>query len=185
LPHQKRERFVRQYGLTEEQAIILADDLETANFFENASSELKEENKNASYQTLFNYFISDLRGLLKESGMTIKESKVTPYLFAELVALISSGEINSRVAKDILKEMFVKGISPKAIMKEKGLDVKVTDEQLSGIISDIIEKNQKAVDDYKKGQENALQFLVGQAMGKLKGRGNPKTLLELFKSKLK
>jgi len=190
LPKQKRERFVREYKLSAEQAIILADDLDSANFFENSASEFMNEYKNDSggevnLQPLYNYFISDLRGLLKESGIAIKESKINPHLLGELVALAASGEINSRVAKDVLKEMFVKGISPKAIMKEKGLDVKVTKDELEQAISEIIDKNEKVVHDIKNGQENALQFLVGQAMGRLKGRANPKTLLELFKNKLK
>ncbi|MEK7149912.1 MAG: Asp-tRNA(Asn)/Glu-tRNA(Gln) amidotransferase subunit GatB [Patescibacteria group bacterium] len=185
LPQQKRERFIGKYGLSREQASVLADDQDSADFFENSFSELKVENKEASAQTLFNYFISDLRGLMKEEGVMIKQSKVTPLLFAELVAMVSAGEITSRIAKDILKEIFTKGISPKAVIKEKGFDVKVTEEELNKIISEIIDKSQKAVDDYKKGQENALQFLVGQAMAKLKGRTNPKTLLELFKNKLK
>ncbi|MBI5401469.1 Asp-tRNA(Asn)/Glu-tRNA(Gln) amidotransferase subunit GatB [Candidatus Wolfebacteria bacterium] len=180
LPQQKRERFVREYGLSAEQASVLADDPDSADFFENSFSELKVENKEANAQTLYNYFISDLRGLMKEEGIMIKQSKVTPLLFAELVAMVSAGEINSRVAKDTLKEMFIRGISPKSIMKEKGLDVKVTQDELDMIISEIIKANFKAVVDYKKGQENALQFLVGQAMAKLKGRANPQILRELF-----
>ncbi len=184
LPQQKRERFVREYGLSGEQALVLADDPDSADFFENSFSELRAENKEASVQTLFNYFISDLRGLMKEEGVTIKQSKVTPLLFAELVAMVSAGEITSRVAKDVLKEIFTKGISPKAVMKEKGLDVKVTQDELDIIISEIIEANQKAVNDYKKGQENALQFLVGQAMAKLKGRADPQVLRELIKNRL-
>ena len=98
--------------------------------------------------------------------------------------MVSAGEITSRVAKDVLKEIFTKGISPKAVMKEKGLDVKVTQDELDIIISEIIEANQKAVNDYKKGQENALQFLVGQAMAKLKGRADPQVLRELIKNRL-
>ena len=37
---------------------------------------------------------------------------------------------------------------------------------------------------YKKGKENALQFLIGQAMEKTRGQGKPDKLKTLFKKEL-
>ncbi|KKU53394.1 MAG: Aspartyl/glutamyl-tRNA(Asn/Gln) amidotransferase subunit B, partial [Candidatus Wolfebacteria bacterium GW2011_GWC1_47_103] len=48
-----------------------------------------------------------------------------------------------------------------------------------------IAENPKAIEDYKKGQENALQFLIGKVMGKMKGRANPVELKALFEEILK
>ncbi|MFA5276322.1 MAG: hypothetical protein WC417_05470, partial [Candidatus Omnitrophota bacterium] len=38
--------------------------------------------------------------------------------------------------------------------------------------------------DFKSGKENALMFLVGQAMKRSKGKANPKLLQEIFKRRL-
>ena len=54
------------------------------------------------------------------------------------------------------------------------------EEDLLPIIKDIIVQNPKAVEDYKKGKENAIKFLVGQGMAKTKGSADPKVLEKLI-----
>ena len=181
LPQQKRERFMAEYGLNEEQANILADSMESADWFEHAVSEAKALNETINTQAIYNYFISDLRGLMKEAGVGLDAIKVDPFHFAKIIAFVTEGKLNSRLAKDILKEMFDTGSDPEEIMKVKGLDEALSAEAIQAAIKEIIAENPKALEDYKKGQVNVLQFLVGKVMGKLKGRANPAELIELFK----
>jgi len=47
-----------------------------------------------------------------------------------------------------------------------------------------VEENPVAAGDYKKGKQNALQFLIGQTMKKLKGQANPGILRKLFEDYL-
>jgi len=98
--------------------------------------------------------------------------------------LLSKGEISSRLAKDILKEMFLTGLDPKQIIQQKGLTQISDDAIIERIIEETTRENPKAVEDYKKGQKNALQFLIGQAMKKLKGRADPKILKEAMENNL-
>ncbi len=185
LPAQKRSRFAMEYGLLENQTEILVEGRAFAQYFEDSISELLSEigerDKDKNIQLLFNYLSSDIRGLMNEQKITIKDLNITPENFADLVVLISKGEISSRMAKDILKEMVLIGLDPRQIIQEKGLK-QVSDEGvLNQIVEQVIEENPKAVKDYKKGKENALQFLIGQAMAKLKGRGNPEILKSVFR----
>ncbi len=188
LPQQKRERLAKEYGLKEEQIEFLIGDKNIAEFFERAVSELLadkgQEKREEKIQLVFNYFSSDLQGLLKAESCDIKDLKITPENFADFVSMISSGEISSRIAKDLLKEMYVSGLDPRQIMKDKGMS-QISDEgELIKAIEETINENPKATEDYKKKGEATLQFLIGQAMKKLKGRGNPQVLKDLFKSKL-
>jgi len=89
-------------------------------------------------------------------------------------------EITSKIAKIILKEMFNKGSDPSDVVEEKGLSQVKDKQELEQIVIDVVAANLRAVDDYKKGKENALQFLIGQAMAKTKGRANPEILEKLF-----
>ena len=103
---------------------------------------------------------------------------------AELVQLIESGEVSSRVAKDVLREMFKTGADPHSIIKEKDLG-QISDEgEIVKIVKEIIEENKKAVEDFKKGKGTAVKFLIGQAMARLRGRGNPELLEKLFQEYL-
>jgi len=184
LPEQKRYRFIQEFGLNEEQAEILISDKETADYFEAAASELKSQIPNSKFQTLVNYFTSDLRGLMTEKGINISEININPEHFAHLVALAEKGELSSRLAKDLLLKMFETGEDPETLMKEGGIKIMGDIAELEAIVKEIIEKNPKAVEDYKKGKANALQFLVGQAMARTKGQASPEKLKELFKKHL-
>lgn len=187
LPQAKRERFTKEFGLREDQVEVLVGDRYVAEYFEEASSELStmEDQTDKSVQLLVNYLTSDLVGLLNKEGIGIKDSKISPENLAELVNLIEKGEISSRVAKDVMSEMFKTGADPSNIIKEKDLG-QISDEgEIADVIKEIIKENEKAVADYKKGKETAVKFLVGQAMTKLRGRGNPSRLEELFKENLK
>ena len=187
LPQAKRERFVKEFGLREDQIEVLVGDRYVAEYFEEASSELStmEKQTDKSVQLLVNYLTSDVVGLLNSAGQKVKDLKISPENFAELTILIEKGEISSRVAKDVLREMFKTGADPSNIIEEKDLG-QISDEgEITDVVEEVIKENEKAVADYKKGKETVIKFLVGQAMAKLRGRGDPSRLEELLKDNLK
>ena len=185
LPKEKRIRFQKEFGLDQERVEILVSDMDMSDFFEAAVSELQAINPNMSIQILFNYLASDLQGLVKEAKTTFKECKVNPEHLAHLIALIERGKILSRGAKDILRKMIETGSDPEDIMNSENLGTISDTKDLEKTIEEVIAEQEKAVADYKKGKEASLKFLVGQAMSRLKGRGDPKVLEELFKKALK
>jgi len=186
LPAQKRERFTKEFGLRDDQIEVLVSDRYTAEYFEEANSELSamEDVTDKSNQLLVNYITSDLIGLLKGNGDKIKETKVTPENLAELIVLVEKGDISTRVAKDVLREMFETGGDPSNIIKEKDLGQISDESEIVNVVKEVIEQNTKAVEDYKKGKETAVKFLIGQSMAKLRGRGNPELLEKLFREHL-
>ncbi len=186
LPEQKRLRFIREYGISEAQADVLCEDLFWADYFEAAASELGTRADKPDYGLLINYLTSDLWGAIKARGEEEKTSelKATPQHFATLVSLIQSGKCSSRMAKDILAKMLALGDDPEEIMQSEGLSLISDDSAILEIVREVIEKNAKAVGEYKAGKENALQFLVGQGMAKSKGQADPNKLRELFAKEL-
>ncbi len=184
LPEAKRKRFINEYGLSTSQVEILVGDRRLAQYFEEAASELKLQIANCKLQTLFNYLTSDLLGLMNQEGIGLNELKIKPEGLAHLVALIEKKEISSRMAKDILLQMFKTGLDPHEIIKEKGIS-QVSDEDLiRKSIQEVLAENPAALADYKKGKGNALQFLIGKTMAKLKGQGNPDVISKLLNEEL-
>ncbi len=187
LPLAKRQRFVKEYNLTPEMAELLVTDRKMGEFFEEAASELAaDDSKNIGEKTklLVNYLTSDLAGLLMAKETSLEEIKIDPENFADLIELIATGKINSRVAKDVLAKMFETGLDPNAIVQEGGL-TQVSDEgALVEVAKKIIAANPNAIADYKKGKENAIMFLVGKCMAELKGRGNPELLRKVIKENI-
>jgi len=189
LPQAKRIRLAYEYKLDENAIEIFISNKDLGEYFEKVMSELSNWLKQAHYQKLVNlavnYITSDFWSLFGKASISELEGRVTPENFAELITLIYKGEISSKTAKEVLKEMFETKADPSHIIKEKGL-IQLTDtSEIEDIIKQIISKNPKAVEDYKKGKQNVLQFLAGQVMAATRGRAKPETVQELLKNILK
>ncbi|PIR97768.1 MAG: Asp-tRNA(Asn)/Glu-tRNA(Gln) amidotransferase subunit GatB [Candidatus Colwellbacteria bacterium CG10_big_fil_rev_8_21_14_0_10_42_22] len=183
LPWEKRERFKKEYGFSDGDVLErLIKDRGEAEFFEEVVSELGDKDPN-KIKLAINYIDSDLVGIMNEIKSGWDDFKVTPENFAELITLINSNKVTSRVAKTVLREMFETGADPSQIINESGL-VGSSDERVEEAVNKAIKNNSKAVLDYKKGKESALKFLLGQVMGDLRGTGNPERVEELLREHL-
>ncbi|MEX0877617.1 MAG: Asp-tRNA(Asn)/Glu-tRNA(Gln) amidotransferase subunit GatB [Candidatus Spechtbacterales bacterium] len=191
LPQAKKSRFIEQYNLNTETADIFITEYELANYYEGAVSEalrwgkdknVKDEEKIVQLTT--NYIVKNLRTLTSNSELPIGELKITAENFGELIGMIASNEISSSAAREVLEEMFTTGRDPSDIVEEKGLKQVSDESAVEKIIDEVISEQEKAVNDYKAGEDSALKFLVGQVMAKSKGSANPQVATELFKKKL-
>ncbi len=192
LPEQKRERFKKEYGLEEASVEMFVINKDLSEYFEKVVSEFEEWLKTEGikedkrlYKLVANYLISDIQGLLAGKEFIETEFKITPENFAEFIKMIYKGEISSKVAKMVLTDMFNTGVDPSNIVDENNLRQLTDDSEIEKIIKEVIPKNPKAVQDYKLGKANALQFLAGQVMAATRGTAKPEKVQELLKKLLK
>ncbi len=192
LPEAKRQRFTQQFNLPSSSTQTLVANRGLAAYFENVISELeewfKEEDEDLNdtekqklYKLTANYLITDLQKLLYENGMSIGKLKIIPENFAEYVKLIHQGKITSRVAKDILLEMFNTAADPSHIIESAGLQQISDEAEIQKMVEEVIIDNPKPVEDYKNGKAESLQFLLGQVMKASKGKVNPQKAQVILK----
>ena len=174
-PEKRRARMVEQYGITEYDAGVIADDRDYADFFEAAAKRCDP----ALYKNVSNWFTTEVLRLLGESGKTLPECALTPEALAELVTLLSSRVINGPTAKELLPELFEKGGLPKALVEEKGLGQVSDLSALQSFVDQAIAANPKSVADFKAGKKAAAGFFVGQVMKLSKGKADPKMVGKL------
>lgn len=121
---------------------------------------------------------------MTESGATLADVKFKPEAINELVALVDSGKISSKIAQEVFAEMFASGAAPASIVEKKGL-AQVSDAgALEKFCDEIIAANPKSAADFKTGNANALNFLKGQVMKASKGKANPALVGEILERKL-
>lgn len=185
LPEARRKRFVSEYALDEKQAASLTAEPALANYFEEAVSELRERLPQAVPTLVYNYLTSDIRGLMNDAGTGFAELKITPEHLAHIASLLEEKKITSRQAKDMLTKMFETGADPEELMKGEGIGVVSDVAEIEAVVLAVIAENNAAVADYKKGKTTSLQFLIGKAMGVLKGKARPDILRDLFERNLK
>jgi aspartyl-tRNA(Asn)/glutamyl-tRNA(Gln) amidotransferase subunit B len=177
LPDQKKNRFIKDYNLSEYDAGVIVSDKATSDYYEKVV-------KNRSPKLVTTWVTSELFSVLNKKNLTIDESPVSHDKLGELIDNIESGKVSNRLAKDIFEEMCETGKSPSDIISEKGLS-QISDEgELEKLVNDVLLANPENVEKYKNGKDKLFGFFVGEAMKLSKGKANPKLLNELLKSKL-
>jgi aspartyl-tRNA(Asn)/glutamyl-tRNA(Gln) amidotransferase subunit B len=135
--------------------------------------------------TAANYLVSDLTNIIRDiEGRDSVYNEISGEDFASLIAMIGSGELSSRGAKDILLLMATEGGEPRTLAEQNGLFQKSDVGALEAVARSVIEKFPQVAAEYRAGKTGGIQFLVGQAMKETKGAGNPQVLRELLEKEL-
>lgn len=193
LPDAKRARFMTEFGLPDSDADILTEDKAIAGYFEAVVSELGAKQDGGELKVdvakatklAANYFITEVRKHLLETGGSMDEFVVTPENFAEFIAVVADGVINSSAAQTVLSEMYRgRDNDPSHIIDRLNLAQMSDTGELEMIVDAILVANAQSVADFKAGKQNALQYLVGQVMKETKGKANPGIAKELLEKKL-
>ena len=167
MPWEKRERFVRDYGLSAYDAGVLADDLALSAYFEAAAR------GSARPKSVANYVINDLLSALGAAGKTVEQCPVRPDDLKTLVTLVDEGRINSKQGKEVFAEMFSTGVEPQTIVRQRGLQQESDLGTIEALCREVITANPKVVEDYRGGKSASINFLKGQVMKLSKGKANP------------
>ncbi|OGS44910.1 MAG: aspartyl/glutamyl-tRNA amidotransferase subunit B [Elusimicrobia bacterium RIFOXYD2_FULL_34_15] len=178
LPDTRKKRFIEKFGLSEYDAGVLISEKVLADYFENTLKIINEP------KLISNWMTTELLGKLNTENKEITSSPISEEYLAELIKLISNGTISGKIAKTVFEQMYKEGKSASEIVKSQGL-VQISDEgAIEKFIDEVIAENQKAVEEYKSGKQQAIGALVGAVMKKSKGKANPKIVNEILKKKL-
>jgi len=179
LPHEKMMRFISEYGLTSDDALLLTSTQSQASYFEECSQLSGNPRSSA------NWIMGDLTYAVKNFGGEIENFPVRPAQLAALIKRVDSGEISGKIAKTVFEEMCRTREESAAVIKRLGL-VQVSDAaSLAGIIEKILEANPKQVAHYRTGREKVFGYFVGQVMKETRGQANPQMVNDLLLKKLK
>ena len=176
LPHARVVRFMSQYGLNDYNAWRLTADRELADYFEKVVAQRSSTVVVADPKLVANWMLGDLFSLMNQAGITIDRLQVAPGALAQLVTMVSDGQINQSSAKEVLVEMFSSDRSPADIVEARGL-TQVSDESfISNLVRQALSENPKEVASYKAGKVGIANFLFGQVMKKAAGKANPQVV---------
>ena len=177
-PKAGRAKYVAELGLSDYDAAQITAAKDTADFFEAAV------NAGADAKLASNWLQGEVAQFLNSEGKKLSEIGLTPENLTEMLKLIADGTISSKIAKKVFVELAKNGGSAEAFVKKAGL-IQISDPAvLVPIITDVLAKNEKAVNDYKGGNKNSAKALIGQLMKATKGQANPQVVQELLYAEL-
>lgn len=187
LPENRRDRFIREYALSEYDADLLTGSKAMADYFETCLAEVTipgAEPKNKA-KVAANWLLGEFSRLLNLSNIDITESRISSKALNGLLKLLEQGKISATAAKTVFEEMFRTGKPAEEVVASLGLTQLSDAGELAQLVDEVLAKNPQAVADFKAGKEQAIGFLVGQVMRATRGRADAKAVGNLIRAQLK
>lgn len=179
---EKMARFVSNYKLSPTDASILCEEIELADYYEHV---VKVSN---NPKTSANWIMTEVLRVLKDESKTIEEFSMSADSLGEIIKLIDSGKISSKIAKNLFEIKLTDERTPAEIVEAEGMAQVADTGAIEAIVDEVLANNPKLIVDYKEADEGrkprVLKGLVGQAMKASKGKANPAIVTELLTKKL-
>ena len=169
LPAQRIERYQRDFGLSAGDAEVIVADKAVADFFEATAAEV---NPRAA------------ANWVRNEVLRVGHERLTPAALARLIAMIESGAISGKVAKEVFEEMTASGEAPEAIVDRKGLSQISDPSFIRDAALRVIEANPAQVEQYRAGSAKVFGFLVGQLMKETRGKAKADLANEILRELL-
>jgi aspartyl-tRNA(Asn)/glutamyl-tRNA(Gln) amidotransferase subunit B len=179
LPLARKQRLIRDFNLPPGDAEVLKANDELGNFFEKAAAGFRNP------KAIANWVINGLSAQLAATGTTLADLRFPPGHLRELVELVDSGKISTRIAQEVFTDLFATGEAPAAIVERKGLAQVSDTGAIEKICDEVIAANPGPAADFRAGKVAALNFLKGQVMKLSKGKANPAVAGETLERKLR
>ncbi len=170
LPEDKFERYVNNVGISEYDARIIISNKNKTIFFEDVINNFK----NMDPKLVSNWLNVEINGVSNSlKDYELEKMKLSSKNFGKLINLVSENQINKNSGKEILSKIYITDEDPVELVNKMGLKSMNNKDELVIMVKDVLSDNNSAIEDYKKGKENAVRFLIGQVMKKSRGTANP------------
>ena len=167
LPEKRRARFISEYQLSDEHALVLIASRGVAEYFEELAT-LTGDPKNSA-----NWVMGNVNRILNEKEKSIGEFTISPPRLAELMKNVSDEEISISAARTVFDEMLTDESSVESVIEKLGLKQLSDSSEIDNIVQEVIDSNPDEAERYKSGEGKLKGWFVGQIMKASHGKANP------------
>ena len=178
LPDAKKKRFIKEFSMSEYNAMVITATVEMANFFEEMMAE-----DGVSAKTAASLLTVELQGRLK-GEQNVTNSPVNAKKLGFLAKRVDDKTISGKAAKDVLDYLMENDEDIDSVIEKLGLKQMTDSGAIESMCDEIISTNPEKVEQYQGGKEKLFGFFVGQVMKASKGSANPQVVNEILKNKL-
>jgi len=178
LPEVRFKRFVTELGLPANDAEVLTDSRYMADFFEDCYKHA------GSAKPVANLCISEVRRVLNERSLDIRDFPISAERLAGLVQLRESDKISSSAMQSVFNLMLEDNRQAEEIAASQNL-MQVSDTGfLEPLVDAVLAENPDKVQAFINGKEGLMGFFVGQIMKNSQGKANPQLVSQMVRDRL-
>ena len=180
-PELAEQRVIRykQSGLNDYDSELLVSHKDVSDYFDNVIK------CGVNVKLAANWVLVDVQSVLNKKNISIKEFSISPERLGQLIKLIENEIVYNKQAREIFFRMLEIDKTASDILKELNISPIQDDNELIGIINEVLAENSQSIIDYKNGKDKVVGYLVGQVMKKTRGQANPNKINELVLKELK
>ncbi len=178
LPSQRENRYINEYNLTEYEAKIICASKALSDVFEKLCV-LTENPKESS-----NWILGEVSRLYSVIGKEPEDYSFSTEKLAFIINKLGDRGINRNTAKELFEKVFLDDADPEKIIKEEGLEIINDESSIEEAVRKVLSENEKSVEELKAGKNKVEKFLIGMTMKELKGKGDPRKIIEIMKKEI-
>ncbi|MDO5735112.1 MAG: Asp-tRNA(Asn)/Glu-tRNA(Gln) amidotransferase subunit GatB [Propionibacteriaceae bacterium] len=176
-PVARRNRLSREWD---------ADDLSMRDIIAVGAMDMIEETvaEGASPQAARKWWVGELARRANEAGVELEELSITPKDVAEVAALVASGELNDKLARQVFEGVLAGEGSAREVVDTRGLAIVSDDGALKAAVDKAIAENPDVAAKIRDGKHQAIGALIGQVMKAMRGQADAARVRELVLEEL-
>lgn len=182
LPEARTTRLVEQFALSQQDAQILANDIDLTSYFESVAKQCDNP------QAAANWITGELLGRLNSEDLELDNSPIDAGQLGILIQRISDQTISGKMAKQVFDSIWSGAGEVDQIIRQRGLQQVSDSGALEQMVTDVLSKNPAMVDDYLATEENRRKKKLGGFMGQImqasRGQANPQQVNQILLQKL-
>ena len=178
LPDAKKDRFIKDYQLSAYDAGVLTSSREMADYYERVVFNCGDAKLSANWVT------GNLLAMLNQRELNLTSSPIKAEELSSLIVRIKDRTISGKIAKTVFDSMITSNLTVDEIIEQKGLKQVTDAAAIEKLVTQVVDENPDQVIQLKKGKEQVLGYLVGQAMKLSQGKANPAQVSQLLKQKI-
>jgi aspartyl-tRNA(Asn)/glutamyl-tRNA(Gln) amidotransferase subunit B len=178
LPGERRDRFVKNWGLTTYQAEFICDESSRADYFEKAVSLGADPKEAAGWMA--SWVFKELRRLKK----SLAASPLSSERFAVVLSMLKARRIHGGMAKRIITAVLEEDRDPERIVKERNWEQLTDREAIQAVVQSVVQANPDEVRRIREGDAGPIRYLTGLIMKATNGLAEPVLVKDLLKDEL-
>lgn len=175
LPDAKKARYMNELGLSEYDTSMICSSVYYVRLFEKTVEITKNPKDSA------NWIMGELMKMLNDTQTLPENMSFRPESLGEIINLLNSNKISRDSAKKVFKAVFEENVIPADYVKKNNMEMVSDSGAIKAVVEEVINSNQKAVDEYKGGKAQSFNFLIGQCMRALKGKAPASEVTNILK----
>jgi len=185
LAYQKRERYIRDLGISESSAAVLTVHKNISGLFETVYRLSEAAGAANAAVEAANLITGEIMRLMNNANMLPEELSIDAEKLSVLIGFVTGGKINRASYKETVEAVFTNNVDPESYITGKGLMMANDDKAVSEAVKEVLAENKDSVTDYRAGKEKVFGFIMGQVMKKLGKAGNPEMVKKALTNMLK